>query len=79
MSFVSIKLYNLLAIDITFCQNLQDFAILKHNIDKWVDRWIDQWTDRPTDRWTNGWKMFLSYTDVIDASEKDDFPINFSI
>ena len=34
---------------------------------------------RPTDRWTNGWKMFLSHTDAIDASEKDDFPTDFSI
>ena len=79
MRFVSIELYNLLKIDFTFCQILQDFAILKHNTDKWVDGWIDQWTDRPTDRWTNGWKMFLSYTDAIDASEKDDFPTDFSI
>ena len=79
MRFVSIELYNLLKIDFTFCQILQDFAILKHNTDKWVDGWIDQWTDRPTDRWTNGWRMFLSHTDAIDASEKDYFPTDFSI
>ena len=76
---ITIELDNLLKIEFTFCQILQDFAILKHNTDKWVDGWIDQWTDRPTDRWTNGWKMFLSYTDAIVTSENDDLTTDFAI
>ena len=75
MRFVSIELYNLLKIDFTFCQILQFLNIIQTN------GWMDGYTNdhRPTDRWTNGWKMFLSHTDAIDASEKDDFPTDFSI
>ena len=39
----------------------------------------DEWMDGPMDGWTNGWTMFLSHTDVIDASENDDFPTDFAI
>ena len=31
------------------------------------------------DGWINGWALFLYPTDVIDASEKDDFPTDFAI
>ena len=44
-----------------------------------LDRWTDQWTDRQIDVRTDGWTIFLSYTDLINTSENDDFPTDFAI
>ena len=40
---------------------------------------MNQWMERLTGGGTNGWTKIPSYADVIDASEKVDFPTDLAI
>ena len=58
---------------LTFELTLLDFVTNFEIFTMVTDGVTDQRTERPIYGWINGWINIPSYTDAIDASEKDDF------